>query len=345
LNCKIFFAHRSFSWKNNATNNASVHCVVIGITTRENSKYHIFEGELKKEVSNISAYLTEGKTTFVMKRQEPISPDLQVMRSGNMPLDNGNLLLTPVEMNELVLKSPRATKFIKKIVGAKEINQGIQRYCLWIKDIDLSEALDIEEIAKRIKNCASFRKESSAPKLAESAHAFRDRHIAVNHSILLPNLSSEVRNYRLPILADSNVIASNLALAIYDGAIFQIAILASRMNHLWVEAVCGKLKQDFRYSNDLGWHTFPLPKLTDKQKIDLEDASKKLLLIQESYFPRPLNDLYNDNGSNPMPERLKEIHEKNDELIERIYIGRRFKNDTERLEKLFELYTKMTSKK
>jgi hypothetical protein len=29
-------------------------------------------------------------------------------------------------------------------------------------------------------------------------------------------------------------------------------------------------------------------------------------------------------------------------VLERIYIGRRFKNDTERLEKLFELYTKMT---
>ena len=30
--------------------------------------------------------------------------------------------------------------------------------------------------------------------------------------------------------------------------------------------------------------------------------------------------------------------------MERIYIGRRFKNDTERLEKLFELYTQMTAK-
>jgi hypothetical protein len=42
-----------------------------------------------------------------------------------------------------------------------------------------------------------------------------------------------------------------------------------------------------------------------------------------------------------MPADLREAHERNDEAVERIYIGRRFRNDTERLEKLFELYTKM----
>ena len=44
-----------------------------------------------------------------------------------------------------------------------------------------------------------------------------------------------------------------------------------------------------------------------------------------------------------MPDDLRAAHERNDEVLERIYIGRRFKNDTERLEKLFELYTKMTA--
>jgi hypothetical protein len=345
LGCKIFFAHRSFGWKNNATKNASVHCVVIGITTEANRKCYIFEGELKKEVSAISAYLTEGKTTFVEKSPHPISPDLQTMRSGNMPLDNGNLLLSPDEASDLIKKNSLAKKFIKKIVGAREINQGIERYCLWIDDVDLLDALKIEDIAIRVRNCEVFRKKSSAPKLAESGHAFRDRHRAERHSIILPNLSSEVRNYRLPILASSDVIASNLALAIYDGDIFQIALIASRMNHLWVEAVCGKLKQDFRYSNDQGWHTFPVPKLTDKQKNDLTASAEEILMAQERLFPKTLNDLYNDNGNNPVDVSIKAVHEKNDEIIERIYIGRRFKNDTERLEKLFELYAKMTGKK
>ena len=53
-------------------------------------------------------------------------------------------------------------------------------------------------------------------------------------------------------------------------------------------------------------------------------------------------DLYDPEK---MPENLRHAHERNDEVLERIYIGRRFKNDTERLEKLFELYTRMTSAK
>jgi hypothetical protein len=44
-----------------------------------------------------------------------------------------------------------------------------------------------------------------------------------------------------------------------------------------------------------------------------------------------------------MPADLREAHERNDEVLERIYIGRRFRNDTDRLEKLFELYTTMTA--
>lgn len=46
-----------------------------------------------------------------------------------------------------------------------------------------------------------------------------------------------------------------------------------------------------------------------------------------------------------IPVNLRAAQERNDELLGRIYIGRRFENDTERLEKLFELYTKMTTAK
>ena len=45
-----------------------------------------------------------------------------------------------------------------------------------------------------------------------------------------------------------------------------------------------------------------------------------------------------------MAADLRAAHGRNDEVLERIYIGRRFKNDTERLEKLFALYTEMTAK-
>ena len=102
------------------------------------------------------------------------------------------------------------------------------------------------------------------------------------------------------------------------------------------------MKTDFRYSNTLGWNTFPVPTLTDKNKTDLTRCAEDILLAREAHFPATIADLYDPDT---MPPDLREAHERNDEVLERIYVGRRFRNDTERLEKLFELYTKMTAEK
>ena len=96
----------------------------------------------------------------------------------------------------------------------------------------------------------------------------------------------------------------------------------------------------FSYSNTLGWNTFPIPTLTEKNKADLIRCAEDILLAREAHFPATIADLYDPEA---MPADLRAAHERNDEVLERIYIGRRFKNDTERLEKLFELYTKMTA--
>lgn len=99
------------------------------------------------------------------------------------------------------------------------------------------------------------------------------------------------------------------------------------------------MRTDFSYSNTLGWNTFPAPKLTEKNKEDLIRCAEEILLAREAHFPKTIADLYDPEK---MPDNLRYAHERNDEVLERIYIGRRFKNDTERLEKLFDLYTKMT---
>ena len=119
-----------------------------------------------------------------------------------------------------------------------------------------------------------------------------------------------------------------------------MALIASRLHLVWIATVCGKLKTDFRYSNTLGWNTFPVPTLTEKNKADLTRCAEDILLAREAHFPATIADLYDPDN---MPADLREAHERNDEVLERIYIGRRFRNDTERLEKLFELYTKMTA--
>ena len=109
----------------------------------------------------------------------------------------------------------------------------------------------------------------------------------------------------------------------------------------WTRAVCGKRGTSLRYSNTLGWNTFPVPTLTEKNKADLTRCAEAILLVREAHFPATIADLYEPEA---MPANLRAAHDRNDEVLERIYIGRRFKNDTERLEKLFDLYTKMTTK-
>ena len=90
----------------------------------------------------------------------------------------------------------------------------------------------------------------------------------------------------------------------------------------------------------MGWNTFPVPILTGKNKEDLARCAEDILLAREAHYPATVAELYDPER---MPEDLRRAHERNDEVLERIYIGRRFKNDTERLEKLFDLYTQMTA--
>lgn len=126
----------------------------------------------------------------------------------------------------------------------------------------------------------------------------------------------------------------------YDAPIWNMAVVASRLHLIWVAAVCGQLETRYRYSSTLGWNTFPVPTLTDQNKADLTQCAQDILLAREAHFPKTIADLYDPDD---MPDDLRRAHERNDDVLERIYIGRRFKNDTERLEKLFDLYTKMTA--
>ena len=118
------------------------------------------------------------------------------------------------------------------------------------------------------------------------------------------------------------------------------ALIASRLHIIWISTVCARLELRFSYTNTVGWNTFPVPLLTEQNKADLTSCAENILLAREAHFPATIADLYDPDT---MPENLRHAHERNDEVLERIYIGRRFRNDTERLEKLFELYTKMTA--
>jgi hypothetical protein len=178
--------------------------------------------------------------------------------------------------------------------------------------------------------------------MAERSHQMREMNIGQSRTLVVPRTSSENRPF-LPVgLIDCWSTVTTEAFGLFDAPTWNLALIASRLHLVWIATVCGKLKTDFRYSNTLGWNTFPVPTLTEKNKADLTRCAEDILLAREAHFPATIADLYDPDN---MPEDLRHAHERNDEVLERIYIGRRFKNDTERIEKLFDLYTKMTKTK
>jgi hypothetical protein len=342
----IYFAYTSFKWANLAAHNAGVTVVVVGVTCDVLCKKRIFQVDIdgkstSRDVANINAYLIPSNRLIV----EPITravDDRGFMIRGNMPTDGGNLLLNESEKESLKMDSPEASRFIKRFVGAQELLNGLSRYCIWIEDDEVSLAESIPEFKNRIGRVRKMRLESSAASTRDYAahsHKFRQiQGISDAHCIVVPRVSSENRAV-LPVgYFDSNTIVGDRNFVLCDAPIWNFAILASRMHWAWVSAISARLEMRLSYANTLCWNTFPIPTLTEKNKADLTRCAEDILLAREAHFPATIADLYDPEN---MPPDLREAHERNDETLERIYIGRRFRNDTERLEKLFELYTKM----
>lgn len=348
LGARIRFAQTSFMWSNLASHNAGVVVVIVGLTTKTDGPSMIFSNgddgvEAVRIVENINAYLVPSKDVFVYGETRSISK-LPPMSFGNMPVDGGNLLLTPAEMRQLALTSDASELLERRILGSAEFIRGIPRHCLWIEDGNLYLANSIPNVKQRIENVRTARsasKDSGTRALAARPHQFREMNSAQQHSIVVPGVSSESRFYFPVGVVGHRSVVTNLAFAIYDAPLWNMALIASRIHMVWIATVCGKLKTDYRYSNTLGWNTFPIPPLSDENRADLTRCAENVLLVREGHWPATLAELYDPET---MPEDLRAAHDRNDETLERIYIGRRFKNDTERLETLFQLYTEMTAK-
>lgn len=346
---KIFFAHSSFKWRNLAANNAGVTVVVVGLSNDSGRMARLFDttsGDraVENAVSNINAYIVPGQNIYV-DAQAKAPPDRPIMFWGNKPTDDGNLILSSDEARQLARHVPQSAVFLRPYFGSGEFISGTARVCIWVTDEEKTLASSIDDLAARFERVRLFRKNSKAKETRPAAsypHRFRQIQGAPGRrSIIVPIHSSELRSY-LPVgLLPPGAIVSNAAYAIYDAPLWTMALIASRLHLVWIATVCGKLKTDFRYSNTLGWNTFPIPTLTEKNKADLTGCAEDILLAREMHFPASIADLYDPDN---MPADLREAHERNDEVLERIYIGRRFRNDTERLEKLFELYTRTSAR-
>ncbi|MBJ6986271.1 class I SAM-dependent DNA methyltransferase [Devosia sp. MC521] len=344
---EISFAYASFKWSNLASNKAGVTVVIVGISATHKADKRLYtiadNGETAaKEAQNINPYLVSAPNIIVEKAMRPMN-ELATMDFGNKADDGGHLTLTPAQLEAMKLSPEAKSNFIKKFYGSREFINGETRHCIWIEDDQVDAALEEPDLASKIDKVREARlssKDAYARSLAVRSHQFKSPRRAASSVIVTPRVSSENRPY-LPVgLMNSDAIIGDRNFAIYDGPIWNLALIASRLHWVWVGTVCVRMRTDFSYSNTLGWNTFPLPKLTEKNKADLTKCAEDILLAREAHFPKTIADLYDPEQ---MPDDLRAAHDRNDEVLERIYIGRRFRNDTERLEKLFDLYTKMTA--
>ncbi len=335
---EIGFAHRDFKWRNNASANATVMCSIIGLRSISNTKKKLYHDDIESTPANINAYLIDGPGVYVDGSRTAVF-GLPKMDYGNKPVEGGHLLLTQSEKADLLGSWPDSQAFIRPFMGSNEVINSTARYCLWIKRDHLEQALSIPPIAKRIEQVREFRGQSPDAYvrkfLLPQPYRFKQIFEAVEHSIAVPIHTGENRPY-LPVgLFGADVIFSNAAMVLYDAPEWCVSLIASRLHLVWIAAVCGRLEARYRYSNTLGWNTFPVPKFSADQLEQLSASARRILKTRYQHYPKTIADLYDPDE---MPDDLRAVHRENDELLESMYIGRPFRNDTERLEKLFKLY-------
>lgn len=267
------------------------------------------------------------------------------MTIGNKPVDGGHLILSREQSTDLISMDRRVQQFIRKFVGSQDAINGKIRYCLWIDDKAKQIASNIRGVALRLDAVRQMRNESTKELTrccASTPYAFQQRRQRGDESVILVPIHSSVSRQYLPIdYQTPGTIITNAAFGLLNAGLWNLSLIASRLHLVWIGTVCGKIKTDYRYSNTLGWNTFPVPPLSDQNKADLTRCAENILLAREAHWPATIAELYDPEK---MPDDLRAAHDRNDETLERIYIGRRFKNDTERLETLFRMYTEMTGK-
>ncbi len=344
---KIHFAHRTFKWSNEAKGNAAVYCVIVGFANYDTTTKSIFEYEdIKGEAhqimaKNINPYLVDAKDILINRQQNPIC-SVPEMCFGNMPADGGELLFTTEEKELFIEKEPNSQQYFRKFVGSQEHINNIERWCLWLLDVEPNELKKLKLVLERVQKVKTIRENSSRPQLASIPHLFAQitQPKGLDY-IIIPSVSSERRKF-IPIgFENSNVIASNLCLIIPKASIYHFGILTSTMHMAWVKSVCGRLKSDFRYSKDIVYNNYPWPENpSDKQLKAIEAAAQKVLDARLAFPNSSLADLYDPLT---MPPALAKAHNELDKAVDLAYRPQAFASEANRMVFLFELYEKYTA--
>lgn len=348
LGIHIEFAYQSFPWKNNAKHNAAVHVVIIGLsaTPSKQKTIHKLVNDVwhSQTVANISPYLVAGSDLAVKSRSKPINKTSNKMVYGNKPVDGGHLLLSSAEKDALLAHEPQAEPWIKKLLGANEFLNGLERWCLWLPDITEDELADMPMVSERIEQVRQTRlasRDKGANKLAERSHEFRDTNNPESF-ILIPRVSSDRRQYVPMGFFDSEIISTDANQMIPNGTLYEFGILTSLMHNDWMRLVAGRLGVGYRYSGTIVYNTFPFPTATTEQMQHIEELATEVLLCRAEHVGKTLAELYNPET---MPDNLKAAHATLDEAVDKLYRPQGFANTEERLAHLLARYESLTKGK
>jgi len=339
---QITFAYRTFAWQNEARGKAHVHVVIIGFAQNHKGLKRIYDevdGVVSAaEVKNISPYLVEGSNTVVLNRSKPLC-DVPGIGVGNQPIDGGNYLFKADEKNSFVEIEPSSAPLFRRWFGAEEFINGVERWCLMLKDCPPDELRKMPEVIKRVDAVRLSRLASKRPvtrKLALTPTRFAHENLPFGNFLVVPGVSSERRSY-IPIgYQTPEVIASNLVNIVPDATLYHFGVLTSTMHMAWVRQVCGRMKSDYRYSNKLVYNNYPWPQdVNDKRSWAVETVAQRVLDVRVKYKSSTLADLYDPLT---MPPDLVKAHTDLDRAVDRCYRTASFTNECQRVEFLFALY-------
>ena len=344
MDIEISFAYNSFLWGNNAKNKAAVFCIIVGLRSKSTEPKYIISNNTSRIVKNINGYLVEGICPYIEKLGKPIS-EIPIIRRGNSPTDNGELIFSTEEKDCLVKKYPYIEKYIKKYIGSIEFINDMERWILFANNDSYGILDKIPELHNRFEAIKIFRKNSKQPQTAALA-SFPLEYFYSSYQntscIIIPRVSSARRLY-IPIgILNHDTVVADSAFNINNGELWAFAVFSSNIHLVWIKNIGGKLKSDYRYSSQLCYNTFPVPKLSNEQKEILEEHAENVLNTRELHTEMTLGEMYNPET---MPLDLRLAHQALDAAVERCYRAEPFISDEERLEYLFKLYEKMTKKR
>ena len=340
----INFAWRTFRWDSEASIKAHVHCVIVGFSYSNQGEKIIYLNDQQKVVAqNINGYLLNAPNIFIEKRTKPLC-DVPMISLGGQPIDDGNLVLTIEDKEELLDREPQAAELIRPYMMGKDFIDRKPRYCLWLKGASPSVIRKCPAVLERISRVREFRltsERSSTLKSAEEPALFGAPFECLTNYVALPKVSSENRKYIPMDYLTPDIIPGDKLFCMQGASLYHFGVLTSNVHMAWMRATCGRLKSDYSYSNTIVYNNFPWPKPTDTQKAKIEQTAQAILEARALYPDSSLADLYDELT---MPSELRRAHQENDRAVMEAY-GFVVKTTTESscVAHLFELYQSLTS--